>query len=186
MATSNIQFIVPGHRSPSAGYEAPFEMLEACHERVQRMLSLLTRARAYGAEHGCDEPFENALKDVMRYFDKAAPQHHLDEELHVFPSVLAMNDQGLTEIVFRLQREHKKMDELWRQVRCVLNSVMNSNRDKPIFNEYENQLMDDFCSMYIRHISDEETKIYPISFHSLTMDDLLVMSKDMMVRRGVQ
>ena len=53
-------------------------------------------------------------------------------------------------------------------------------------NEYENQLMDDFCSMYIRHISDEETKIYPISFHSLTMDDLLVMSKDMMVRRGVQ
>lgn len=78
------------------------------------------------------------------------------------------------------------MDELWRQVRCVLNSVMNSNRDKPIFNEYENQLMDDFCSMYIRHISDEETKIYPISFHSLTMDDLLVMSKDMMVRRGVQ
>ena len=50
MSTSKVHFSVPGHRSPSVGYEEPFEMLDACHERVQRMLSLLGRARVYAKD----------------------------------------------------------------------------------------------------------------------------------------
>ena len=34
---------LPGHRAPAAGCEAPFEMLGACHERVERMLGLIQR-----------------------------------------------------------------------------------------------------------------------------------------------
>lgn len=150
------------------------------------MLSLLARARTYGVEHGCDAAFEDAIQDVIRYFDKAAPQHHLDEEVHVFPSVLSMNDQGLTEIVHRLQREHKKMEILWQQVRCVLISVITEGRVSPVFNAHENRLMDDFDAIYNRHISDEESKIYPMSSRSLTSQELLKMSKEMMFRRGVR
>ena len=85
---------LPGVRSPGVGFEAPFEMLEACHERVQRMLDLLTRLRNHVAKNGCDVQANDAAVDVMRYFDLAAPLHHQDEELHVFPAVLAMcNDQ---------------------------------------------------------------------------------------------
>ena len=36
------QITLPGHRAPGAGFEAPFEMLDACHERVHRMLALLS------------------------------------------------------------------------------------------------------------------------------------------------
>ena len=33
----------PGVRSPAVGFEQPFEMLQACHKRVQRSLDLLQR-----------------------------------------------------------------------------------------------------------------------------------------------
>ena len=34
---------LPGMRSPGAGFDQPFEMLDACHDRVRRSLDLLRR-----------------------------------------------------------------------------------------------------------------------------------------------
>ena len=73
------------HAAPAAGFDEPFEMLAACHERVQRMLRLLRRLAAHLGEHGADAQAAQAAVDVMRYFDEAAPRHHDDEELHVLP-----------------------------------------------------------------------------------------------------
>ncbi|MBY0467146.1 MAG: hemerythrin domain-containing protein, partial [Burkholderiales bacterium] len=81
---------LPGHHAPGAGFEAPFEMLAACHERVVRMLTLLARLRAHLTEKGWDPSVAQAAQDVMRYFDQAAPKHHDDEERHVFPHLLAL------------------------------------------------------------------------------------------------
>ena len=186
MFTSHIEFTVPGHRSPGVGYEAPFEMLEACHERVQRMLALLEKARLYGREHGCDQFFCSAIKDVIRYFDNAAPQHHLDEELHVFPVVLAINDAGLNEIVHRLKVEHKRMESLWSSVRVLLTSVMEARINKPMFTTDEDAILDEFAAVYGQHIADEENKIYPLGVQSISDDALVLMAKDMMQRRGVR
>lgn len=83
---------LPGHRAPGAGYEAPFEMLDACHERVERMLRLLHRLRAHLQASGWDAQAAEAAHDVLRYFNEAAPRHHEDEERHVFPAVLAAPD----------------------------------------------------------------------------------------------
>ena len=82
---------LPGMRSPGAGFDQPFEMLDACHDRVRRSLDLLRRLRDYlrGHGHGCDDSARQAARDVLRYFDIAAPLHHEDEELHVFPPLLA-------------------------------------------------------------------------------------------------
>lgn len=83
---------LPGHRAPGAGYEAPFEMLDACHERVERMLRLLHKLRAHLQASGWDAQAAEAARDVLRYFNEAAPRHHEDEERHVFPAVLAAPD----------------------------------------------------------------------------------------------
>ena len=83
---------LPGHRAPGAGYEAPFEMLDACHERVERMLRLLHKLRAHLQASGWDAQAAEAARDVLRYFNEAAPRHHEDEERHVFPTVLAAPD----------------------------------------------------------------------------------------------
>lgn len=86
------------HRSPSAGFNEPFEMLDACHERVGRMLALLQRLREHLEGGRADEPARQAARDVMRYFDLAAPHHHQDEETHVFPALLASGDAALVRL----------------------------------------------------------------------------------------
>ena len=42
-------------RSAGASFAQPFEMLEACHERVHRMLTLLFRLRDHLRAHGADD-----------------------------------------------------------------------------------------------------------------------------------
>lgn len=93
---------LPGFNAPSVGFEQPFAMLEACHERVQRTLALLQRLRAHVLEHGADVPAQQAARDVLRYFDIAAPLHHEDEELHVFPLLLAQGSPDVAALVRRL------------------------------------------------------------------------------------
>ncbi|MFP5465887.1 MAG: hemerythrin domain-containing protein, partial [Gammaproteobacteria bacterium] len=109
--------LLPG---PAPGYEQPFAMLEACHERVHRMLDLLERLRAYLPDHGADRSARDAARDVMRYFDQAAPNHHRDEELHVFPPLLAGGDADTAALVRRLQQDHVRMESAWQSARAVL------------------------------------------------------------------
>ncbi|RZL28150.1 MAG: hypothetical protein EOP35_26390, partial [Rubrivivax sp.] len=42
------------HAGPSAGFDQPFEMLAACHERVRRSVRLLQRLHAHVRQHGLD------------------------------------------------------------------------------------------------------------------------------------
>lgn len=186
MSTSKVHFSIPGHRSPGVGCEAPFEMLEACHERVQRMLALLSRARVYGKVHGCDESFINAINDVVRYFESAAPQHHLDEERHVFPIILKLNNYDLSETVIRLKKEHRRMKILWTSLRVIFSLVTKFKPQKPVFSTEENFLIDEFISIYEIHILVEERKIYPESIKRITDGELSDMSLDMMQRRGIK
>src|SRR6266545_5021972 len=105
--------------APAATFEQPFEMLTACHERVDRMLKLLQRLREHMASNGADADARKAAQDVMRYFDQAAPQHHRDEELHVFPPLMAEGDPETTALVSRLQQDHLQMESRWAKAREV-------------------------------------------------------------------
>ena len=87
------------HVGPAAGFDQPFEMLAACHERAARMLDLLARLLPHLASQGCDEQARQAARDVMRYFDLAGPAHHEDEERHVFPLLQASPDPAAQALV---------------------------------------------------------------------------------------
>ena len=66
---------LPGFASPAVGFDQPFEMLHACHDRVERTLVLLGRMVAHVHDHGHDEDSRSAARDVLRYFDLAAPEY---------------------------------------------------------------------------------------------------------------
>ena len=76
----------------AAGFEQPFEMLSACHDRVRRSLALLGRLCEHVEVHGTDAQACQAAADVLRYFSLAAPAHHEDEERHVVPALYARGD----------------------------------------------------------------------------------------------
>lgn len=177
---------LPGLHAPAAGFEAPFDMLAACHERVERMLALIARLQQHLREHGCDDSARRAACDVMRYFDIAAPQHHLDEELHVFPPLLSGPDAGLRALVQRLLQDHRDMEAAWPAARGALQAVAESPAaDWTPLAPSQTGALNRFAALYGRHLADEDHLAYPAARAALTADALRAMSRDMMQRRGV-
>ena len=172
---------LPGFNAPSVGFEQPFAMLEACHERVQRTLGLLQRLRAHVLEHGADVPAQQAARDVLRYFDIAAPLHHQDEELHVFPLLLAQGAADVAALVARLQHDHACMADDWAAARLPLQALVEGRQ--AAFSEADGAAFDCFVGRYDRHISDEETVAYPAAQSLLAAPALEAMGAEMAARR---
>ena len=179
---------LPGHRAPAAGFEQPFDMLEACHERVERMLALLQRLVAHLADKGWDTSAAEAARDVMRYFDQAAPLHHQDEELHVFPPLLAAPDVGgLHAMVRRLQQDHQDMEAHWPLARAVLERIRQPSAVpwQPLGTD-ELATLQAFDARYHDHIATEAQHVYPATRHQLSPEQQQTMGLEMMERRGVR
>ena len=168
--------------SPAASFEQPFHMLHACHERMQRMLALLQRLRDHMRKHGADDQARDAARDVMRYFDMAAPQHHQDEELHVFPPLLAKGDPATLDLVCRLQQDHLQMEARWVVARRVLAAVAAGRL--PALAGADEVALDAFASLYADHIAAEEQVAYPAASALLDADGLAAMGREMSGRRG--
>ena len=166
------------------GFEQPFEMLHACHQRIERMLALLQKLRAHMREAGADEQVRQATRDVMRYFDKAGPQHHRDEELHVFPALVGTLDEQMVRLVARLQQDHMEMDWRWTPARSLLEEVETGARTQ--FNEADDAILDAFAGLYAEHMKAEEDVAFPRASADIDAERLKAMSRDMMARRGVK
>ena len=178
---------LPGHRPLAAGLEAPFEMLAACHERVERMLALQAKLQQHLLDKGCDEPARQAARDVMRYFDMAAPLHHQDEELHVFPPLLAGLDATLRALAERLINDHRQMEAAWVPARRVLQAITDSrsNADWCALTPAQADALNQFAALYRQHLADENGVAYPAAQAALPPEAVQAMSEDMMQRRGV-
>ncbi|MBK6470412.1 MAG: hemerythrin domain-containing protein [Betaproteobacteria bacterium] len=180
MTSSPLSF----HSSPAAGFDEPFEMLLACHERVQRMLALLLRLAEHLVAHGADEQARQAARDVMRYFDQAGPAHHEDEERHVFPLLLAQGDAGIAAVVHRLQRDHEAMTVQWQAVRADLAEIEAGRwplaQAAGVLPRWQA-----YAALYAGHIEAEEGRAYPAARPLLPAPALRSMGQEMAQRRGV-
>ncbi|WCM93744.1 hemerythrin domain-containing protein [Acidovorax sp. NCPPB 2350] len=173
---------VPGLRSPSAGFDQPFEMLHACHERVQRTLALLERLQEHLRVRGCDAAAREAARDVLRYFDIAAPLHHEDEELHVFPPLLAHGDAGVVALVCALQADHAAMAGGWAAARGPLAAIAAGEADG--LPAQDGAALAAFAGLYATHIRREEEAAYPQARALLPEGALGPMGQEMARRRG--
>lgn len=177
---------VPGLRSPAAGFDQPFEMLHACHERVQRTLGLLARLRDHLRHQGADAQAREAARDVLRYFDIAAPLHHEDEELHVFPPLLAHGSAAVVELVQALQAEHAAMARHWAEARVPLAALAEGAAGAVPWSPEQEKVLDDFAGLYAEHIVREESVAYPAAQVLLSGEALGPMGEEMALRRGVK
>ncbi|MBP7454156.1 MAG: hemerythrin domain-containing protein [Ottowia sp.] len=172
----------PGVRSPAVGFEQPFEMLQACHERVQRSLDLLQRLIAHVDQNGCDADARSAAADVQRYFDVAGPHHHEDEERHVFPLLADDPSARLRQTVVLLENDHLLMNAIWQRLRPALQRWQGDADNGPM-TELERTFASDFTQAYQRHIALEEGVLYPAARALLSADDLREMGNEMAARR---
>jgi hemerythrin-like domain-containing protein len=173
---------VPGFEAPAVGFEQPFEMLEACHQRVTRTLDLLRRLIGYIDTHGHDGTSRSAAADVLRYFDIAAPLHHQDEELHVFPALDHSPEAGLREAVALLRGDHARMSERWAALRGTL-LQWRDRPDAPLIDDATRQQASDFIGQYAAHIATEEGRVYPAARSGFDAAGLARIGAEMQGRR---
>lgn len=169
----------PGHASPAAGFEAPFEMLEACHERVRRSLALMDKLIAHLREGRFDAQAAEAARDVLRYFDLAAPLHHEDEERHVFPAVEA----ALPDAVNQLRDDHRAMTVAWAQLRVPLATVAANPgiASEPGFIAGLQAAAAAHAGLYAQHLATEEGLVFPTARERV--EDPAAMGAEMARRR---
>lgn len=184
MAIAPVGVALPGFSSPAVGPEAPFEMLSACHARMHRTLQLLQKLIVHLQTRGHDASAADAARDVLRYFQLAAPQHHLDEELHIFGPLIALKDASLTAAVQQLQADHRAMEQTWSQVAPVLQSMVEkpSAQWLPLA-PLQIAVLHRFIALYDGHIAVEEERVYPRAQALLSPQAVQAMSADMVQRR---
>lgn len=173
---------LPGFDAPAVGFEQPYEMLEACHARVQRSLDLLGRLLDYVEQHGHDAQSRSAAADVLRYFDIAAPLHHADEETHVFPLLLAEGDTELRTLVQRLQADHRRMETLWAELRQPLQRWREPGCPGPP-DHATRAAASAFRALYGDHIPREEGVAFPAARARMDDATLTDMGRQMQARR---
>ncbi len=160
-------------------------MLHACHARMRRSLDLLVRICERVDAGRTDAAVHDAAADVLRYFDKAAPHHHEDEEQHIFPRVLAFaEDAALRSAVRRLQEDHVQMERRWARLRTPLAALARGHAEA--FGPERRHRARRFASLYASHMELEDSLVFPAAAGLIDDDALRAMGAEMAQRRGVQ
>lgn len=164
------------------GFETPLEMLEACHGRLQSQLATLGRLAAWLPEHGADKQAQQAASAVMRYFDVAAVNHHMDEEDDLFPVLLARVNEArradLQALIDWILVNHQHMFAAWARMRERLAAIAAGEAV-----ELTAEQVEMFASRYHRHMAREEGELLPYARELLTDEDVAALSETMVARR---
>ena len=175
---------LPGHSSPAAGFDAPLQMLEACHQRLQRQCDTLRRMVPHVATHGSDANAREAAQAVMRYFDKAAVDHHADEEEDLFPALLeAMAGSDavcLRELVGTLTRQHRELEAHWQALRRVLAAIAAGEQVA-----LPAALVERLIDGYAAHLAREDAELLPMAERLIDDTTLQRIGQAMRQRRGI-
>ena len=176
---------LPRFRSPGVGFEQPFELLQACHERVARSLDLLQRLLEHLDAVGHDDAARAAAHDVWRYFEIAAPAHHTDEELHVLPQLRQSGEARLVDVARRLQADHDALHAIWRALGPLLWRLHESPLPLPA--DALNRLRAEaaaFIAIHQQHLPLEDEVAFPAARALMRPEQERAMSDDMQRRRA--
>jgi Hemerythrin HHE cation binding domain len=169
----------------TVGFDDPLEMLLACHRRIEKQLDTLKRLRAHVEARGVDAEASAAAQAVLRYFLKAAVDHHEDEEKDLFPLL----EQRITDPgerarfdTFRhdVERDHREIEAYWARIRKPLEGIAEGlTRRLPPSDVLA------FASAYARHILAEEALLTGFFDRWLDADDRIALGRSMSERRGL-
>jgi hemerythrin-like domain-containing protein len=174
-------------RTPAAGFDQPLELWLACHDRVRRMTGLLERLREHIGDMGADDAARVTATTIRRYFDEAAPRHHEDEEVDLFPLLRRLLPgkaperlQEVERALARLEADHVSLGKVWQQVRPALEAI---ERGEPV--QLDAAVVRTFADGYRGHCEVEDTVVADALRLCLGDADLDALGQAMAERRGV-
>lgn len=168
----------------SVGFDDPLEMLLACHRRIEKQLDTLKRLRAHVDKDGVDAEASLAAQAVLRYFARAAGDHHDDEEKDLFPLLERRITDAGEQARFRalraeLERDHRDVEALWARLRKPLDGIADGlPRTLPAADVHA------FVVAYARHILAEESTLGEFFDRWLDEADRRTLARAMSARRS--
>lgn len=164
------------------GFDEPLEMLCACHERVHAQLETLHRLARWLPEHGVDHQARRAAEAVIRYFDHAAVNHHMDEEQDLFPLLQQRVSEdrryALDALIEWIKDDHQRMFAAWDDMKARLLPLVAG--EETVLDE---AVVDAFSERYRLHIEREESELFPYAQALLSEADLATLGASMTARR---
>jgi hemerythrin-like domain-containing protein len=160
---------------------AVFEFLDSTHQEIQQQLRLLGALVDAIESEGLNQATRAQARRVLDYFNGEARQHHLDEEKHIFPSLLDSQNAEIVQATEHLIQDHGWLEENWLQIEPSLEAATNGNL---WFDTAElRHALEVFEALYLDHILLEESIAYPEAKKRLAAFDTAGMGREMARRR---
>ncbi len=161
-----------------------FEFLDETHKEIQTQLAQLKDMVLLVTQGRRQELDTQRLKAICDFFDCAVRQHHLDEERHVFPALIASSDDTLIAMTRQLYQDHGWLESNWVELAPMLKGLVHNNI---WFNEAELQhSFDVFSNLNIEHLQLEESIAYPKAKACVWTWDSPGIGREMHLRRTLR
>ena len=158
-----------------------FEFLDGTHQAIAQQLRRLHAVVAAIESTGLNAETRGQARAVLDFFNNEARQHHLDEEKHVFPVLLASQDAAVVQVAERLTQDHGWLEENWLQIAPSLEAAAGGNL---WFDTQElRHALEVFEALYLDHVLLEESIAYPEAKQRLAAYDKAGMGREMAKRR---
>lgn len=157
-------------------WDEPIDMLYACHGRVKQFCRQLQLLPDYIDQHGLNQAVKNDVRQILNYFNQAAPLHHDDEEKDFFPA-LAQKLPETQKAIDELEMQHEALHQNWYELREKLEALLAEK-----ITNIDPELIQRFVAGYDLHISIEEP-LFELGREHLLADELASMGKIMAERR---
>lgn len=166
------------------GSTGVFDFLDSTHQEIRRQLQQLRALVDTIEREGLNPATRAQARRVLDYFNGEARQHHLDEEKHIFPTLLASQDPAIVQAAEHLTQDHGWLEENWLRIGPSLEAASSGNL---WFDTVElRHALEVFEALYRDHIVLEESLAYPEAHKRLAGLDTLGMGREMAQRRALR
>lgn len=171
------------NKNHGASFENPLALLRSCHDKIIHFSSTLHKLSKILKQDGWSDELINTAKNIRNYFNIAGPEHHLDEEQHLFPAIIALEsrlqNKEVNKLIEQMTKEHLESDALWEKIDHLLEHQSKDFKQLDVLaSQFEN-------SMH-KHAEIENTIIFPFAEKQFSTAEFKAMGSAIAKRRGVQ
>jgi hemerythrin-like domain-containing protein len=166
----------------------PTGLLSDCHRRIEMFLGSIA-AVAEVIDRPATEDIREALEAALRYFQQAAPKHTADEEESLFPRLRGIANADLASALSKLdalEEEHRWANPLHDRLDQLGAKFLSDGRLSLAEIESFRAAIRDLRAMYARHISMEDTVVFPLAARVLSEEQKAIIADEMAGRRKVK
>lgn len=159
-----------------------FVFFDEAHQAMQQHLRTLQQLVIELSPSDWNATQKDSAREIFDFFEQEAMQHHMDEEKHVFPSIVRSATEEELALVEHLKQDHGWIETDWRLIEPMLSAAIEGNTIEG--EEVLRQAVEVFATLCTDHLLLEETLAYPAAKANWNQWSETGAAKDMQKRRA--